>query len=95
MVSSPFGTTGKVSPTTSYNFASMSFAPKDICRELRKYVPDLEITYAPDARQEIADSWPKTIDDSDARKDWGWEPMYDLAAMTKDMYEHLKEKLAR
>ncbi|MFH1470616.1 MAG: NAD-dependent epimerase/dehydratase family protein [Candidatus Micrarchaeota archaeon] len=85
----------RINIRTSYNFAAMSFAPKDIYLELKKHVPDLKITYAPDSRQKIADSWPKVIDDSDAKKDWGWKPKYDLSAMTKDMFEHLKEKLKK
>ncbi len=85
----------RVKVRTSYNFASMSFAPKDIYLELKKLVPGLTIAYGPDFRQKIADSWPKIIDDSEARKDWGWKPKYDLPAMTKDMFEHLSEKLKK
>ncbi|MFH0817102.1 MAG: NAD-dependent epimerase/dehydratase family protein [Candidatus Micrarchaeota archaeon] len=86
-------TKDKIRIRTSYNFTAVSFAPKDIYLELKKHVPELKITYEPDQRQKIADSWPKTIDDSAARKDWNWKPKYDLATMTKDMYGHLSEKL--
>lgn len=83
----------KIRVRTSYNFSAISFAPKDIYAELKKLQPGFKMTYAPDARQKIADSWPKVIDDSDARKDWGWKPKYNLEAMVKDMYVNLKKKL--
>ena len=85
----------KIKVRTSYNFAAISFSPKDIYLELKKLVPGFTIAYEPDQRQKIADSWPKVIDDSDARKDWGWKPKYDLPAMTKDMFSHLSEKLKK
>jgi nucleoside-diphosphate-sugar epimerase len=64
----------------------MSFSPAEIGAEIQKHVPDFVLEYAPDYRQQIADSWPKSIDDSNAREDWGWKPDYDLAKMTKDMF---------
>ncbi|MEM3362466.1 MAG: NAD-dependent epimerase/dehydratase family protein [Candidatus Anstonellaceae archaeon] len=82
----------KIKIRTSYNLAAISFKAKDLELELKKYI-DFEIEYSPDYRQQIADSWPKTIDDSQARKDWGWKHKYDLAAMTKDMYTNLTKKL--
>ncbi|MFN3910148.1 MAG: NAD-dependent epimerase/dehydratase family protein [Candidatus Anstonellaceae archaeon] len=82
----------KIKIRTSYNLAAISFKAKELETELKKYI-DFEIDYVPDERQKIADSWPKTIDDSAARKDWGWKHHYDLAAMTKDMYENLVKKL--
>ncbi|AWA29396.1 NAD-dependent epimerase [Flavobacterium magnum] len=78
---------------SSYNLAAMSFAPEEVADEIRKHVPGFEITYAPDFRQKIADSWPASIDDSRAREDWGWSHQFDLASMTKDMLEHLAADL--
>lgn len=77
---------------SSYNLAAMSFTPEEIAEEIKKHIPDFSITYKPDFRQHIADSWPASIDDSHARKDWGWNHQYDLASMTKDMLEHLSEQ---
>ena len=73
----------------AYNVTAFSFNVKQLADSIRKYIPELEVTYEPDFRQKIADSWPNSIDDSDARKDWGWKPDYDLDAMTKDMIENL------
>lgn len=75
---------------SSYNVAGMSFNPEQIAAEIRKHIPEFTITYKPDFRQAIADSWPQSINDTEAGKDWGWKPDYDLAAMTKDMLENLK-----
>jgi nucleoside-diphosphate-sugar epimerase len=80
----------KISVRTSYNLSAMSFSPKDIGAEIKKHLPEFIISYKPDYRQAIADSWPQSIDDSTARKDWGWKEEYDLAAMTRDMMENLK-----
>lgn len=74
---------------SSYNLAAMSFTPTEIAAEIKKHIPEFEITYNPDFRQKIADSWPASIDDSDARKDWNWNHKFDLESMTKDMLEHL------
>ncbi len=79
----------------SYNLAAISFKVKELEEELRKYIPDLKVVYKPDKRQLIADSWPDSIDDSEARKDWGWEHEYDLAKMTKVMVENLKIKFGK
>ena len=76
-----------------YNITGMSFSAGEIAAEITKHIPDFEIDYKPDFRQEIADSWPKTIDDSLAREEWGWNPSYDLASMTKDMIEVLSKRL--
>ncbi|MGN6196815.1 MAG: NAD-dependent epimerase/dehydratase family protein [Ginsengibacter sp.] len=81
----------KISVRTSYNISGMSFSPKQIGAEIKKHLPDFTITYEPDYRQQIAESWPQSIDDSVATKDWGWKPKYDLAAMTSDMIKNLKE----
>lgn len=78
---------------TSYNLAAISFSVKELAEEIKKYIPNLKINYEPDARQKIADSWPRTIDDSAARRDWGWKHEFDLQKMVKIMLEKLKEKL--
>ena len=85
----------KIKIRTSYNFAGISFSPKEIADEIKKHIPEFECTYEPDSRQKIADSWPKSIDDSDARADWGWKHEYDLSKMTVDMLEKLKVKLSK
>jgi nucleoside-diphosphate-sugar epimerase len=79
----------KILVRTSYNIAGMSFSPKEIAAEIKKHIPTFEITYKPDYRQQIANSWPQSIDDSVARKDWGWKEDYDLKRMTKDMFDNL------
>lgn len=76
---------------SSYNLAAMSFTPKEIAAAIAHVQPGFEIGYEIDFRQEIADSWPSSIDDSEARKDWGWKPEYDLESMTKVMLENLKK----
>ena len=85
----------QISVRTSYNLSAMSFSPKEIASEISKHIPGFQMTYKPDYRQSIADSWPQSIDDSVARKDWGWKEEYDLAAMTTDMLENLKESNLR
>ncbi|MBX2978401.1 MAG: NAD-dependent epimerase/dehydratase family protein [Flavobacteriales bacterium] len=84
---------GQVKERTSYNLAGFSFNPEEIAAELRRHVPALVLDYAPDQRQAIADSWPRSIDDSAARTDWGWKPDYDLAAMVDDMVLNLRREL--
>jgi len=74
---------------SSYNLAAMSFTPTEIAAEIKKHIPELEVTYAPDFRQKIADSWPASIDDSRAREDWGWKHEFDLEMMTVDMIKNL------
>jgi len=76
-----------------YNLSGMSFSVGEISAEIKKQIPAFKIDYKPDFRQAIADSWPKTIDDSFARKEWGWHPEYDLEAMTKDMIKILSQRL--
>ena len=78
----------------AYNITAMSFAPEEIAASIKKYIPEFEMDYDVDpVRQAIAESWPNSLDDSAAREDWGWNPKYDLDAMTKDMLEKLKVKL--
>jgi nucleoside-diphosphate-sugar epimerase len=79
----------KITTRTSYNIAAMSFSPEEIAAEIKQHIPGFTIRYAPDYRQTIANSWPQSIDDSVARKDWGWRPEYDLTGMTKDMLDNL------
>jgi nucleoside-diphosphate-sugar epimerase len=82
--------TKKISIRTSYNISGMSFSPREIAAEIKKHIPSFTISYKPDYRQAIADSWPQSINDAVARKDWGWKEEYDLPAMTKDMLANLK-----
>ncbi|MBM3412508.1 MAG: NAD-dependent epimerase/dehydratase family protein [Bacteroidetes bacterium] len=74
---------------TSYNVSAMSFSPREICHSIQEHIPAFEMNVVPDYRQQIADSWPQSIDDSPARADWGWKEEYNLAAMTKDMLANL------
>ncbi len=75
-----------------FNLASMSFSVEELAAEIKKHIPEFECDYKPDFRQAIADSWPQSIDDTAAREEWGWEPSYDLASMTKDMLEKLGKR---
>lgn len=75
---------------SSYNLAAMSFSPKQITESIRKIIPDFQIVYKPDHRQDIAASWTESIDDHHARQDWGWKEQYDLDAMTRDMITQLR-----
>ena len=76
---------------SSYNLSGMSFTPKQIAESIKEQIPDFEISYEPDFRQKIADSWPSSIDDSNALTDWGWKTEYDLAETTKAMLKNLKQ----
>ena len=78
-----------ISIRTSYNVSSMSFSPEEISEEIKKLIPAFSISYKPDYRQAIADSWPQSIDDTVARNDWGWKPEYDLKKMTGEMLANL------
>lgn len=80
----------KVKIRSSYNLSGVSFTPKEIAAEIKKHIPDFTITYEPDFRQKIADSWPASIDDSAARTDWGWKHQFDIESMTVEMLENLK-----
>jgi nucleoside-diphosphate-sugar epimerase len=79
---------------TSYNLAAISFNVAELANEIRKHTP-LEVVYKPDHRQNIADSWPDSIDDSEARKDWGWSPKFGLQELVDVMITNLKPKLAQ
>ena len=75
---------------TGYNLAAIDFTPAEMALEIKKHLPDFKILYKPDFRQEIAASWPSSIDDSEARKDWNWKHQFDLAAITKEMLKNIK-----
>ncbi|NCT10139.1 MAG: NAD-dependent epimerase/dehydratase family protein [Flavobacteriia bacterium] len=78
---------------TSYNLSAIDVTPKEIANEIKKRIPDFTLDYVPDSRQQIADSWPSSIDDSEARKDWNWKHEFDLQRMTFKMLESLKNTL--
>jgi len=84
----------KIKRRTSYNVTAMSFSAGELAAEIKRYIPEFECEYKPDFRQKIADSWPVSIDDSVARREWNWKPTFDLAAMTKDMIEKLTKRFA-
>jgi len=79
---------------SDFNLAAMSFSAGELAAAIRQHIPDFVCEYEPDSRQAIADSWPQSIDDSAAREEWGWEPSYDLAAMTDDMLDRLQKRQA-
>lgn len=80
---------------SSYNVGAFSFSPKEIALAIQTHIPAFSISYKPDFRQNIADSWPDTIDDTIARNDWNWQPQYNLQTMTSDILINLKELKAR
>lgn len=84
-------TAEQVKIRSSYNIAGCSFSPKEIALEIQKHIPDFKITYSPDSRQQIADSWPQSINDEYAQKDWAWSKKYDLQALVADMIKNLKK----
>lgn len=83
---------GRLKHHADFNLASMSFSAGELAAEIRKHIPNFVCEFKPDARQAIADSWPKTIDDSAARSEWDWKPAYDLASMTADMIREIKAR---
>ena len=83
----------KIKIRSSYNLAAMSFTPKQIGEEIQKHYTNFELSYEPDFRQKIADSWPASIDDTSARKDWGWKNDFGIENMTVDMFKNLKEHI--
>ena len=82
----------KLKNHSNFNFAGVSFSCQELADEIKKHIPEFKISYEPDFRQQIADSWPKSIDDSEAKKQWGWKAEYDLAKITADMLTNLKLK---
>lgn len=82
--------TDKLTVRSSYNLAAMSFTPKEVADSIRQHIPNFKISYEPDFRQDIADSWPSSIDDSKAKEDWGWKPKFDLNGTTHEMLSNLK-----
>jgi len=79
----------KVKVRSSYNISAMSFTPAEVGLSIQKIIPAFQLDYSPDFRQQIAESWPESIDSSVAATDWGWKPQFDLDAMSKDMLEHI------
>ena len=75
---------------TSYNLSAIDFTPKELAKEIQKHIPNFTVSYQPDSRQKIADSWPQTIDDSSAREDWRWSHEFDLSSMTHDIIKNLQ-----
>lgn len=78
---------------SDFNMTSMSFTAEELAQEIKKHIPEFKCIYKPDFRQAIADTWPQTIDDTAARKEWGWNPTYNLTTMTTDMIEKLSTRL--
>lgn len=83
----------KITIRNSYNMAALSFEAQELAEEVKKHIPNLIVTYKPDKRQLIADSWPQSIDDSEARKDWGWKHEYNLPKLTEEIVRNLKKKI--
>ena len=84
----------KLKNHSDFNFAGISFSCAELAEEIKKHIPEFEISYKPDFRQEIANSWPRSIDDSEARAQWGWKVEYDLEKMTASMLENLRKRLS-
>ena len=87
--------TKKLGEFKSYNLGGLSFAPEDLAKEIKHHIPSFEISYEPDFRQAIADSWPSSIDDIEAKNDWGYAPKFSIEKMTETMLSNLKNKLAK
>lgn len=85
----------KIKIKSSYNLAAISFNPEEIAASIRKQIPEFSITYEPDFRQSIADSWPQSINDKEAREDWGWNYKYDLDSITEEMLKNLAPKYSK
>jgi len=84
----------KLRHPTNYNLAAMSFSAAELAAEIKQHIPEFVVDYQPDFRQAIADSWPRSIDDSAARHEWGWQPAFDLRMMTADMLAKLQQRHA-
>jgi nucleoside-diphosphate-sugar epimerase len=84
----------KLKNYSNFNFAGVSFSCQELADEITKIIPDFKISYQPDFRQKIADSWPKSIDDQEARSQWGWKAEYDLSKITTDMIKNLRTKIS-
>lgn len=82
----------KLKHHADFNLGSMSFSAEELAAEIQKHIPEFTCEYKPDFRQAIAESWPRSIDDSAARKEWGWKPKYNISSMTKDMLEKLQKR---
>ena len=82
----------KIKIRSSYNLSGISFTPKEIAESIKKEIPEFKISYKPDFRQQIADSWPSSIDDTEAREQWDWKHQFDLDGITKDMLSNLSKK---
>ena len=80
----------RITRRTSYNLQGISFTPAEIAAEMQKHLPDFTITYKPDFRQAIAASWPRSLNDENARRDWGWQPRFALPALVADMLQNLR-----
>jgi len=83
----------KITIRTSYNFGAISFTPAELVAEIKQFAPEFEVSYQPDFRQQIAEGWPQSIDDSQARQDWNWQPQFDLSEMTQALYQGIKQKI--
>ena len=83
----------KIKIRSSYNMSGVSFSPQELANEIRRHISEFQISYKTDFRQEIADSWPESINDDHAKKDWGWMPKYKLEALCLDMIKNLKKKI--
>jgi nucleoside-diphosphate-sugar epimerase len=82
----------KLKHYSDFNVTAMSFSAGELADSIKKHIPEFECTFEPDFRQEIADTWPNSIDDTAAREEWGWKPDFDLEAMTKDMLDVLSKR---
>jgi nucleoside-diphosphate-sugar epimerase len=82
----------KIKIRSSYNIAGCSFSPEELANEIQSYIPDFKISYNKDYRQEIADSWPDSLEDSLAKYHWGWQAKYNMQKLVKEMIENLNKK---
>ncbi len=83
----------QISVRSSYNLEGISFTPSELAKAIQKYIPSFFIDYQPDFRQKIAESWPRTVDETVSNTDWGWNIAYDLDRLTRDMLSNLREKV--